>query len=302
MRFARRLAAASVMILMIGGFPAARQAPATRQPAVAEPEQPPRAATLPEDQDARQTRERFEQVLDRYPPALGRVLKLDPTLLSNQAYLSSYPALASFLAGHPEVLHNPGYYLANVHGADNSWQPTDSKTATIELWRNMFEGVGIFVIFLTVTGSLIWLVKTLIDWRRWSRLSRLQAETHTKLLDRFASNQELLAYIETPAGRRFLESGPALTESAAKPLSAPVSRILWSVQAGVVLAVGGLGLLFISRRIIPEVAEALWVFGVMALAVGLGFVISAAVAYLISVRMGLFEPLFGRRAPGPADV
>jgi hypothetical protein len=170
------------------------------------------------------------------------------------------------------------------------------------MWRNMFEGVGAFAIFITVTGSLIWLVKTLIDWRRWSRLSRLQAETHTKILDRFATNQDLLAYIETPAGRRFLESGPMLAEGAPRPLGAPVSRILWSVQAGVVLAVGGLGLLFVSRRVIPEVSEALWVFGVLALALGLGFVFSALVAYFISLRMGLFEPLFGRRAQGPADA
>ncbi len=93
-----------------------------------------------------------------------------------------------------------------------------------------------------------------------------------------------------------------LSEGAPRPLGAPVSRILWSVQAGVVLAVAGLGLLFVSGRVIPEVAEALWVFGVLALALGLGFVFSAFVAYFISRRMGLFEPLFGRYAQPPTDA
>ena len=301
MRFARRLAATAVMILMIGGFPSARQVDRPRQPATAAPAQPAPSATVPDDRDARETRQQLEELLKRYPPSLGSVLKMDPALLSNDSYLASYPSLASFLAAHPEVVHNPDYFFDRVGGPDGPWQPQDAKTAAIEMWRSMFDSFSVFVVFATVTGSLIWLIRTLVDWRRWSRLSRLQAETHSKLLDRFASNQELLAYIDTPAGRRFLESGPALTEPTSRPLSAPVSRILWSVQAGVVLAVGGLGLLFVSRSVLPEVAEALWVFGVLALALGLGFVISAVVAYFISLRMGLFEPLFGR-APGSADA
>lgn len=300
MRLARRLAAIALVMLIVGGVVGARQETAgqPQRPAA----QPAPAAPFPDDRDARETRQQLDAILERYPPAIGRVFKMDPSLLSNPGYLSAYPALASFLAAHPEVIHNPGYFLSVVEGADGSWQPEDAKTATIAMWRNTFEGVGVFAIFLTVTGSLIWLVKTLIDWRRWSRLSRLQAETHTKILDRFATNQDLLAYIETPAGRRFLESGPMLADGPSRPLAAPVSRILWSVQAGVVLALGGLGLLFVSTRVIPEIGEALWVFGVLALALGLGFVFSAVVAYAISRRMGLFEPLFGRPAQGPADV
>lgn len=300
MRFTRRLAATALMILIVGGVIPARQRPSAQ----ASREQAPAVsqAVSPDDRDARETREQLDRLLDRYPPSVGRVLKMDPSLLGNQTYLATYPGLASFLAAHPEVAHNPGYFLGVVEGEDGSWQPTDAKTASIQLFRSIFEDIGAFIVFLTVTASLIWLIKTLIDWRRWSRLSRLQGETHTKILDRFASNQELLAYIDTPVGRRFLESGPALNDAGPRPLGAPVSRILWSVQAGVVLAVGGLGLLFVSRRVIPEVAEALWVFGVLALALGLGFVLSAVVAYMISRRMGLFEPLFGRHAPERADI
>jgi len=57
-------------------------------------------------------------------------------------------------------------------------------------------------------GVLTWLIRTIIDYRRWSRLSKVQAEIHTKLLDRFSSNEELAAYIQSPAGSRFLESSP----------------------------------------------------------------------------------------------
>ena len=43
--------------------------------------------------DAEQTREDLERVLGSYPPAVGRVLKLDPSLMNNPAYLGPYPAL-----------------------------------------------------------------------------------------------------------------------------------------------------------------------------------------------------------------
>ena len=65
--------------------------------------------------------------------------------------------------------------------------------------------------------------------------------------------------------------------------------MLWSVQAGVVLALGGIGLLFISRRAIPEIAQGLSAIGILALALGAGFILSAAIAYLLSSRLGLFD-------------
>jgi hypothetical protein len=37
------------------------------------------------------------------------------------------------------------------------------------------------------------------------------------------------------------------------------------------------------------VAQGLWAIGVLALALGVGFVLSALVAYVLSSRLGLFE-------------
>ena len=70
-------------------------------------------------------------------------------------------------------------------------------------------------------------------------------------------------------------------------LSAPVNRILWSVQAGVVIGCAGLGLIYISGRQIPEIAQPLFAMGSLALAIGAGFVASAAVSYFLSRRLGL---------------
>jgi hypothetical protein len=130
-----------------------------------------------------------------------------------------------------------------------------------------------------------------LNHRRWQRISKVQTEVHNKLLDRFAGTDELLAYVQTPAGRRFLEAAPIpLDDSGTQSFASPIGRILWSVQIGIVLAVGGLGFQFISGRVLPEVAEGLWVIGVLAVAFGVGFIVSAAASYVLSRRLGMLDP------------
>jgi hypothetical protein len=63
----------------------------------------------------------------------------------------------------------------------------------------------------------------------------VQAEVHTKLMERMTTNEELLAYVQSPAGRRFLEAAPLRPEPTGRSFSAPVGSIIWSLMAGVVL-------------------------------------------------------------------
>jgi hypothetical protein len=223
------------------------------------------------------------------------VLKMDPSLLGSQEYLAAYPALAEFLLLHPEIAHNPAYFLADVRTGPEDG-PVDSQTAAVDTFRQFLEGVQVFAVFLVVVFSLMWLIRTMIDYRRWSRLSKVQAEVHTKLLDRFAANESLISYMQTDAGKRFLESAPIVLESEPRSIGAPFSRILWSLQAGVVVAAAGVGLQFLSRRVPAEVASSVYGFGALALAIGLGFVVSAGASYVLSRRLGLV-PAAPREVP-----
>jgi hypothetical protein len=130
-----------------------------------------------------------------------------------------------------------------------------------------------------------------MDYRRWLRLSKIQVDVHGKLMDRLSSNEDLLAYMQSSAGRRFLEAAPIPVDPGSRALTAPVGRILWSAQAGIVLMLGGFGLQLVSRRVVEEFAQGLYVMGVVATALGLGFVLSAVVAYFLSKRLGLVEPV-----------
>jgi hypothetical protein len=253
--------------------PAPTQTPAPAQPPV-------------DERDARETRERLREVLNQYPPSVGQVLRLDPSLLSKPDYMATYPALAAFVAQHPQVVHNPAFFIG-----DPRFEVQETgRGAALRVVENVFEGamflIGV-VSFFTLVG---WLGRALIDYRTWQRASKIQADAHAKLVDRLTSNEDLLAYLQSPAGQRATMSAtrPGL-DIAMRAVGAPVNRILWSVQAGVVLAAGGLGLWFAKASVIEEAAQALNVVAVLAVALGVGFVASALVAYALSRQLGLLE-------------
>jgi hypothetical protein len=291
-RFVRLAASAVLLALLLTPASASAQtAPGVRSPG--QPPAPtPAGATAPADIgdfSAERVREQFNEVLEKYPPSLGRVLKLDPSLMSNEAYLAPYPGVAIFLAQHPEVGRNPSYFLERVYVSDSYGYRPDAAAQKRNEIQEMLAVFAAFVVFLVVVGVVIWLIRTILEARRWNRVSKTQAEVHTKLLDRFSSNEDLLAYIQTPVGRRFLESGPAPVPEDVRPVGAPFSRILLSIQAGVVLTAAGLGMLFLNARMDDEVSAFFLVIGVVTLAVGLGFLASSAAAYVISSRMGLLN-------------
>lgn len=260
---------------------ASAQAPAT---ATSIP--PATTTTVVTDADSHETREAFNSVLRRYPSEVSRVLKLDPSLLTNQSYLANYPALASFLAQHPELAHSPAFYLNGMSIPEDGVRENGSE----RVWRATMEGVTLFAVFALAMGVLIWLVRTVIDHRRWSRVSKVQADVHNKLMDRFTANDDLLAYIQTPAGKRFLESAPVSLDAGPRAVSAPIGRILWSVQVGLVLAAAGFGLEYVSGSIEKTVAQPLFAMGILGVSIGAGFVLSAIVSYILSRKLGLWEP------------
>ena len=238
-----------------------------------------------DDYDSRETRDKFRELLRTYPPAVSMVLRLDPSLFGNAAYLASYPGLASFVAAHPEIAHSPDFYLQAV-----SYQADTRQDVQHERTLRILGGLAGLLVFLIVTLTLAWLVKTLIQQRRWSRQSHVQTEVHSKLMDRLSSGEEMIAYAQSPAGKRFLEGGPIALDAAAQPVSAPIGRFLWSIQAGLVLAAAGFGMQFVSNQMPIDVAPVASGLGILVLSVGVGFVLSAIVSFLLSRKLGLVPP------------
>src|SRR5262249_17361581 len=57
-------------------------------------------AALSDAINAYQTRETLKQLLRQYPPFVAQVLRLDPSLWTNQTFLTPYANLSAFLAQH----------------------------------------------------------------------------------------------------------------------------------------------------------------------------------------------------------
>ena len=263
----------------------------------AAPAPPPAPIVTFEQPDAQRAKEELSRLLERYPPSLRGVFGLDPTLLSNPAYLAPYPALVSFLNQHPEIARNPGFY---VDVPDN--RPRDRDSQIVGLWGDVLGGMAALAGFAMGIGLLTWLIRTLIDYRRWNRLAKVQTDIHTKLLDRFTANEDLLAYIQSPAGSKFLQSSPIALDPGSRSVGAPLGRILWSVQGGVVLMAAGIGLQVVSNRVSGEASQPLHALGLLGIALGLGFVVSAIISFMLSHRLGLIEPATQApraESPGP---
>ncbi|MGH9395658.1 MAG: hypothetical protein ACRD18_02235 [Terriglobia bacterium] len=283
--------------------PAATQAPqpqarARRKALRTEPSPPatPQAAAdLGIDQETMEATRRDFMTLMQSHPRFWSAVQADPSLLSDQEYVTRDPALASFLARHPEIARDPDYF---VGWRGNFRNPGDQGT---HAWDRVWGDVVPFVVFVIILCAVLWIFKVVLENRRWSRMTKIQTDLHTKLLEKFTSNEELFAYMETEAGKRFLESAPVITDTERSPrLSAPFGRILWSFQVGLILALAGIGLLAIRSEFQMTGGEqALLVLGTLGVTMGAGFIIAAAVSYGLSRHLGLFEKLINPETAKP---
>jgi len=124
-----------------------------------------------------------------------------------------------------------------------------------------------------------WIVRLVGTNRRILKMAAMRAELQTRMLEKFGSAQELVAYLEAEAGQDFLEAPP--TEKIS-----PYGKILSSIQAGIVLTVLGVALLFLRGQM-QDSEEAFVFLGAIGLALGIGFLISAAASYGLSKSWGL---------------
>jgi hypothetical protein len=149
----------------------------------------------------------------------------------------------------------------------------------------MAEEIILFPCLFTLFGFVVWIIFTTI--RRY-KTAKLQAGLQTKLLEKFGSGQELLAYVQSDAGTQFLDS---LTMEQ----RTPHGRILGAAQASVILVLLGLALLFLRGRVSGG-EEGFLVSGTIVLSVGVGFGLSAALSYFLSKSFGLLSGTVAHRS------
>jgi hypothetical protein len=218
----------------------------------------------------------FDRFLDAHPEIANDVLGR-PAAASDPNYLHDHPELQAFLESHPLVKADPRAFVST-----RGWW-TPPRSGFDELLSDLAPilGVGSFLL------AVLWVFRAILENRRWNRSFKLHEEVHTKLIEKFASGQDFNAYLQSEGGRRFLEWTPPVTDSTSRSLPNPLGRIFWSVQAGVLLLLTGLGMLHLRVHMAPGDVPPLLVFGTLGVTLGAGFILSALVSYGLSKHLGL---------------
>lgn len=226
----------------------------------------------------------LDRFLDAHPEIQNDVLS-EPQRVNDPNYVHDRPELQAFLESHPQVKADPRSFISPAN-----WRILNRRSDTEEL----FGWLVPFAVFVVCLLAVIWVLRYVLENRRWNKTFKVHEEVHSKLIEKFASGQELTAYMESEAGRRLLEWTPPAFDTPSRGLSAAASRIVWSIQAGLILGLAGVGLLLIRDRM-PDAVEPLLVFGTLGLTIGAGFILSAFVSYGLSKQLGL---LSGTRQAG----
>lgn len=228
------------------------------------------------DQNLANTHEELLSLL-RLTPTLTQVVATDPTLLADQEYVGrTNPQLAQFLAQHPEVIRNPDFYLfAKIpeqrgRHVDTLRRRGGNAPTADELRRQSLQTILMSLMFLVIVGSFLWLIRILLENRRWGRAFRMQSEMHMRLIERFARSEELLQYMTTEPGKQFLARTPVSVHlERDQRLPGGLVRVLAPLQIGIVLTLLGMGLIML-RNSLPEISAPLLLSGVVVVMPGIG--------------------------------
>jgi hypothetical protein len=255
------------------------------------------AVQVPSEKDVADAQEQFLHLL-RLSPTMTAAVSADPSLLTDQQYVArSNPELAQFMVSHPDIARNPEFYL---FGKLNPSDRRRDQALQRVIWPDLTppqqressgpKVVGEMIPILISLGffaALVWIIRIVVDSRRWNRTFKQQSEIHGRLIEKLGTSQGLVAYMETEAGKRFLMASPIAAGSEfGQSMPNTVSRVLTSLSAGIVLALLGLGFLLL-RNAGPDTPEPMLITGTLLLMPGIGFILSAGVTWVLAHRLGL---------------
>jgi len=145
----------------------------------------------------------------------------------------------------------------------------------------MDQNVVILIVLPALFIACSFVLWTIFSTIRRFKIARLQADIQSKLVDKFGTTEDLIAYTGTDTGREFLRSLSLEQRS-------PYDRIIGAVQAGIVSFFFGVALLFLRNRVSGG-EQVLLVFGTIFATLGIGFVLAAAASYSLSKSFGLLH-------------
>jgi len=220
----------------------------------------------------------LDRFLDTHPEIANDVAGR-PAAMSDPNFLHEHPELQAFLDSHPQVKADPRAFLS-----PRAWREEPRRSEDAAEFESYFFPSAVIVCFLL---AILWVLRTVLENRRWNQSFKMHEELQTKLIEKFASGQDFNAYMQSDAGRRLLEWTPPATDTIWRGLPNAIGRIFWSLQAGLVLLLVGVGMLLLRGQMAARDVPPLLVFGTLGVTLGAGFILSALVSYGLSKHLGL---------------
>lgn len=132
--------------------------------------------------------------------------------------------------------------------------------------------VGVFAVSITILVLIVWAISIFVNARTRREAQRL--ELHSRLLDKIGSTHEFAEFLGSGNGQRFLD--------AISPPTRPQWRLVWSLQAGIVVFAVGAAI-FLTGGFFLVGSN----FGWMIMGIGIALIVATGASWRVARAFGL---------------
>ena len=118
--------------------------------------------------------------------------------------------------------------------------------------------------------------------KRLRENARAYADLQGRLIDKFGNAAEVVRYLESDRGQQLLAGSSS-------GRGANHTRVLDGLQTGIISMLGGAGLIAARGVSDAQVGEVMYVLGLIAFLIGVGFLIAAFLSQFLLKRWGLLN-------------
>jgi hypothetical protein len=148
----------------------------------------------------------------------------------------------------------------------------------------ILNGITTAVFGVAVIICVAWVAVTIVAALKQRANTRTRSEIYNRLIDKFGTAPEFIAFLQSDAGLKFIEENTV-------QVVAPLGKILGSMQIGIILTLLGAGLLITGNVFGESLGGDLYIVltvgGIVGLTIGIGLLISAAISYRLCKTWGI---------------
>ena len=145
----------------------------------------------------------------------------------------------------------------------------------MQISENFLIMINMMVVFSFFYSSFL----AIMGWKRL----KIRDEFQRKLLDKFASGEELAKYLGEGKGTKLFDS--AMDEK----ISPTRDKIMSSLTKSVILACLGAGFFLVSNLYAVEESQAFGTMGIISVALGVGFGLATFISFTLSRKWGIIN-------------